>query len=459
MAVFLLLLLSASSLFSASFDEVVSLALTASPDAEAAELNHEAMLLDIMEAELDDVYDFSVETAISPLSDGMDSIDVQSLSFSMISPDDNTSLTASVPFSIYYDGSGGDVFPSFSVSHVFDWGYTDDVLEDLQAEALRISASHTYDADRAAIKRSILSLAREILSNECSMLEAEMALHDAASELDDSIALEIVTEGSVGYLELELAERRAEDLISIYEEEESELLARYIAYTGDEWSGISGIPMPEFPDVTSVAVSSALEEAIIDSRIAEEEVLIAESEYNPMRMTAGASAEGGISLGNASEIPIASLYGSVGLEVDDFSIFAEGGGEWDQDLQFIPSLTLLASWRSGNDESEEIALRSLRNNARIRASEASDARRDFEESKDDIANQIMDWRRDWSEMEAEIRYRTALAELSEEKLERGMISADEMDDIATELDVLMLERDILLLDGHILAAEAEELLF
>ena len=35
MAVFLLLLLSASSLFSASFDEVVSLALTASPDAEA----------------------------------------------------------------------------------------------------------------------------------------------------------------------------------------------------------------------------------------------------------------------------------------------------------------------------------------------------------------------------------------------------------------------------------------
>ena len=108
MAVFLLLLLSASSLFSASFDEVVSLALTASPDAEAAELNHEAMLLDIMEAELDDVYDFSIETAISPLSDGMDSIDVQSLSFSMISPDDNTSLTASVPFSIYYDGSGGD---------------------------------------------------------------------------------------------------------------------------------------------------------------------------------------------------------------------------------------------------------------------------------------------------------------------------------------------------------------
>ena len=118
MAVFLLLLLSASSLFSASFDEVVSLALTASPDAEAAELNHEAMLLDIMEAELDDVYDFSIETGISPLSDGMDSIDVQSLSFSMISPDDNTSLTASVPFSIYYDGSGGDVFPSFSVSHV-----------------------------------------------------------------------------------------------------------------------------------------------------------------------------------------------------------------------------------------------------------------------------------------------------------------------------------------------------
>lgn len=53
MAVFLLLLLSASSLFSASFDEVVSLALTASPDAEAAELNHEAMLLDIMGAELD----------------------------------------------------------------------------------------------------------------------------------------------------------------------------------------------------------------------------------------------------------------------------------------------------------------------------------------------------------------------------------------------------------------------
>lgn len=61
MAVFLLLLLSASSLFSASFDEVVSLALTASHDAEAAELNHEAMLLDIMGAELDG-YIFAAET-------------------------------------------------------------------------------------------------------------------------------------------------------------------------------------------------------------------------------------------------------------------------------------------------------------------------------------------------------------------------------------------------------------
>ena len=460
----MMLYLSAAMLAAASYDDIVRTALSDSPDAVAAELSHEAGLLSVLEAELDDAYGFSVTMAASPLSDGMSAIDVSSLSFSMTAPDDDTSFTASMPCGVRYDGQGGSISPSASVEHVFDWGHDDEDLKDMQAAALRISVLREYLADRAAIRRNVLSLVTELLENERSAMEASLELDDASRELRDAVSLGIVTEGSIGFLELELARQRAEDSLRICGEEKEELMARYEAYLGAGWDGIEDIPMPVFPDVSGATTSSLLEEADMQRRIAEEEVLVTESAYNPMRMTAGAEAGGSIPLGQGlfSDASLngrsASLYGSIGWEGNDFSVSAQGGGVWDDDLRFTPSLTVMGSWRSGNDESEDLALRSLRNEARIRASEAADARRTFEQERDSIANRIISWEREWSEMEAEIRYRTALAEMAETKLGRGMITEDDLRDTEAGLSMLLIDRDILLLEGQSLAAEAEALL-
>ena len=327
----MMLYLSAAMLAAASYDDIVRTALSDSPDAVAAELSHEAGLLSVLEAELDDAYGFSVTMAASPLSDGMSAIDVSSLSFSMTAPDDDTSFTASIPFGVRYDGQGGSISPSASVEHVFDWGHDDEDLKDMQAAALRISVLREYLADRAAIRRNVLSLVTELLENERSAMEASLELDDASRELRDAVSLGIVTEGSIGFLELELARQRAEDSLRICGEEKEELMARYEAYLGAGWDGIEDIPMPVFPDVSGATTSSLLEEADMQRRIAEEEVLVTESAYNPMRMTAGAEAGGSIPLGQGlfSDASLngrsASLYGSIGWEGNDVSVSAQGG--------------------------------------------------------------------------------------------------------------------------------------
>lgn len=462
--VLFLLLFITAALSASSYDEIVQAALSSSPDASAAELSHEAGLLSLLEAELDDDYVFGVSFAVLPFADSMNVADVTGLSFSMTAPDEDTSISAGLPFGVRYDGTGGSLSPYLSVEHVFDWGHNDELLKDLQADALRISAERAYEADLIAIRRSVLSLVSEILANESSRLEATMEYEDASKELSDSLSLGIVTQGSIGMMELELMMQRAEDQLRIADEEKTELLSRYRAYTGLDWDGIDDIPLPAFPDVASAYTSSSLEEAAIEQRIAEEEVLIAQSEYNPHRMTAGAEASGAISLGQglysdgSGSGQSVSLYGMLGWEGDDFTIAAEGGGIWDDDLRFTPSLTITGSWQSGNDESEDLTLRTLRNTARIRASEASDARREFAESRDAIANDILAWERSWAEMEADIRYREALCSMAELKHDRGMITDDELDDAYTELEILRLERDILLIEGLSLEAEAEELL-
>ena len=449
-----------SLLYAAEYEEIMRSALSDSPSAEQAEIHHESGLISLLEAELDDEYDFSAEIAVSPLDDGIRRLNVDSLSFSLVTPDDDTTISASVPFAFAYDMSGGFLVPSASFRHVFDWGHDDETLKDLQREVLGMSVSREYQEDMLSIKRSVISILSELLSNEKAAKEAEEALRDAVKEKEDALTLGIVTKDSLSYLELELGEQRAEDSLAILQKEHEALVIRYQTLTGLEWDGLEVIPEPSFPDILSCTASSAVKEADIQAEIAREEVLVAESLQNPEHLVTGVNAGGYIGIGEgirSEENPL-SLEGVIGWEGKNWTLTVSGGGVWDSFFSFSPQLTLSAGFQSGSGKSDELEMRSLRNTARMREVEASDQRRSFNENVQDLWGRILRWEREKGELEATLRYQEALSGMQELKYERGMITKEELDESRNELSSLAIDYDIKKLEGLALEAEAESLI-
>lgn len=435
------------------------------PEAEGAELAYEAGIISVAQSALDDTADYSISFAADPLSEMDDGIlRVSELSFSAILPDDDTTITASIPSGLRYDGRGAVLSPSASISHTFDWGHDDDRLRNLQTEALRLSVERQYGTDILSIRRSVISLISELISNERGLLSSQEELRDIDREINDSLKLGIITEGSIVYEELMLERKRAEDSIGIGEREKEELLLRFRTLTGLEWDGADDIPEPIFPDVLSAEVSSVVSEAELELLIAEEDVLLEESDQNPRQLTIGGSAggnaevaEGLYSITGIREDPI-YLEGTIGWEGDDWSVSASGGGRWDYRFDFSPSLSLAASWHSGTSESDELRLRSLRNTARIRSDDYYDARRSFDEDKEDIWGRMLSWQREMAELEAETDYRNALYEMILVKYERGLATGEDVHDAELDIRLLDFDRDILLLEGLLLQNEAETLI-
>lgn len=435
------------------------------PEAEGVELAYEAGLISVAQSALDDTADYSISFAADPLSEMDDGIlRVSELSFSAILPDDDTTITASIPSGLRYDGRGAVLSPSVSISHTFDWGHDDDRLWDLQTEALRLSVERQYGTDILSIRRSVISLISDLISNERELLSSQEELRDIDREINDSLKLGIITEGSIVYEELMLERKRAEDSIGIGKREKEELILRFRTLTGLEWDGADDIPEPIFPDVLSAEVSSVVSEAELELLIAEEDVLLEESDQNPRRLTIGSSAggnaevaEGLYSITGIREDPI-YLEGTIGWEGDDWSVSASGGGRWDYRFDFNPSLSLAASWHSGTSESDELRLRSLRNTARIRSDDYYDARRSFDEDKEDIWGRMLSWQREMAELEAETDYRNALYEMILVKYERGLATGEDVHDAELDIRLLDFDRDILLLEGLLLQNEAETLI-
>ncbi len=457
--VFVLLFLQLFAVHSASYDEIMSSSLSGSYLAEEAEIRHSAGLISISEAELDDEIMLGAELSVSPLLNNMEAVSVDDLSFSFTSPDSDTKFSASLPFAIAYDRSGGYLSPSASFRHVFDWGHDDDELEDLQVEVLRLSVSREYEEDMLSLERSVISILTELLTNEKDIKEAREALSDAQAEESDAVTLDLMSEDSLAFLELQLARERAEDTLLILERERNALVLRYHSLTGLEWDGVEDIPDPSFPDILAFTTSSAVDEARLQAEIAKEEVLVTESLQKPERLVTGLDASSMIEMGqgwDSTSSPL-SLSASIGWEGDSWSLIASGGGNWDADFAFSPQLTITASWENGSSESDDLTLRSLRNTARMRSVEAANARREFQESSEDLWSSIVRWEREKAELDADVRYQNAFCEMQELKYERGLITQEELEDSSDELSSLLLELDIKKLEGLALEAEAESL--
>lgn len=447
-------------LHGASYVDIISNAETRSAAAAEALLQRDAGLIATAGMEVEEGADLSFSIQAEPLYEDSSAVRLSELGFSAVIED--TSLSASLPFGVSYDGSAAFVSPSASVSHAFDWGRDDDLLESMQIESSRLSVDREYSAAMLSIRSNVISVMGSLLLNEASSIRAEEELSDFLRDRSDALVLGSYAEGSL-LDEAQLLEiRRAEDTLAILDLERSELEKRFMRLAGAEWTGVEGIPFPSFPDILSTEGSSELRMAELQASIAEEELLLAESGLSPSRLVVDASVSGTAYFGERPLMGGMRLSDSVsvdgGLEWEgkEWTVSASGGGSWERDGGFSPSLTIGAAWHdAGLSESEDLEIRGLRNTALIRRADYLEERRSFEEEGNALWNRILSWQRDWAEAEAEMSYLKASHDNLSQMLDRGLITAEKLHDSAVEIEALEHEMDALLLDGLSLQAEAE----
>ncbi len=451
-----IIMLLPAFLNAASFSDIMTAAQTHGTAVSSAAEEYESGMIGAYLASLDDKPSFTVSAAVSPLDDDLSSVDIGDLSFSAVLPDGDTTIRASIPMRVSYDGSSADFYPSLSAEHVFDWGHGDDALMDLQAAQLRLSAETGYQSSLLSFRSRVISAISSILSSDLSIADAEETLRDLEKEMSDAVSLGDITEGSLLHEEMLLEIRRAEDTLDNLDEEREALLLVFSNLTGLEWDGVEDIPLPVFPDMLSAESSSSLEAAAIEARIASENLLIAESELSPSKLTVGGDVSSSVHAGSSTGDEGIAVTGTAGWSGRSVSISVSGGGAWDRDWTFTPSLTIAGSWTSNpTDERDRLELRQLMNEAVIKRNDLRDAEVSFAEEGADIWNRILSWQMEWDELEAEIRYREALLENIRTRYSRGLAAEEEVHDAEHLLATLGIERSILILSGLSLESEAE----
>ncbi len=463
LTVLAILFLFQVSVMAQTFSEICQSAENVSSDARMARLEYQSRLIALEEAELEDRTDYSVSFSVSPLEDDNRIVAVPELSFSAVLPDDDTEMTASIPFSVRYDGEGALISPSASVSHVFDWGHDDEALKALQNASTRLSVSREHESAFLTLRMNVISAIAGLLENERSMMEEKENLRDLQRALETDLRLGNLSESSLLYVEEELTIKRTEDRIRSLEEEKSELLRRFENITGLEWEGVADIPYPLFPDILSYTSSSSVEESRLYAEIAKEEYLLESSRQKPRRLMVGGTIAGDIYTGAGLGLNSAvndrdriSALGEIGWEGKSWSFGLSGGGSWDDDYTFTPQVTLSGSWQSNSSsESDELTLRALRTDTEMRERGYLDALLSFETESAELWNRLLAWKRDFSELQADIDYRSALLENTKLRFERGLATEEDMHDAALELELLSIDRSVLLLEGLSLECEIE----
>ena len=455
-----LLMLSLSALSAASLDQVLSHVSAESISAENYRISYENNLISIQSSELDESVEYAVQFETLPLQGSGEGIDIPSLSFSVTTPDDDTSITLSMPFSASYDGSGSIYHPGIGISHTFDFGRDDEYLEDLQNAASRISTERTYSSSILSIQRSVLELSASIYSAELQADEERRELAELERDKAEDIELGIITPGSVEADEYDISIKLSEDNIASYERQLRIYTESFKALTGLDWEPYDSVPEPSFPSSFLFDGNSEVEEYRVEAEAAREAYLVEYSSQHPQKLSLSLDADGTVSYEDVLSSDGIEVTATAGWESGGWSVYLSGGGSWSrEDGGFVPSIAIGGSWRSDTqDRQDELYLDMLSNESLLRQNEYIVALSDYREDMLSIISDITDWQAERERKANDIEYRTAMLERQRILFSRGLAVSDDVSDAEFELEKAERKLEIIKLEGHSLMLSLESLM-
>ncbi len=443
-----LMLLSSLPLLAASLEEVISRAEANSPDVRASYITYQNDLLAIERNALPDPEVWSASFEADPTYSENSVYGVSASDFTLsYSPDEDTSISVSAPFSVLYTGEEGSVYPGISASHTFDFGYDEDIYRNVQNEYSLVSAESSYQADLMRFRRSVVETIRMIYQTDEEIRAAKEEIDDIRTEIEESLILREISESSVEYLEMMLSLKRLEGEMEALTLERDAYAALFREIAGFSFEPLDEIPMPEI-DFTMPDGNSATEMARLEAATALEYFNYENSLLNPSAITLSGGVDGAIYAVSSADDSISANAG-LSYDADSWGLYMRGNGSWSlRDGSFIPSLTVGGYWSSdGSTESERIYLERLYNDYSVKSSSYRSALSDFAAEGRSYLQSVIAWKSSLSEQLAEIEYWEASAALNRAMLERGLLSSEDADDAESGLLSAQKALEILYLEG------------
>ena len=457
---FFIFLLLSRALASADLSDVLSYASGESIEAENYRISYENSLLSIRSSELPDSAEYSVSFSAMPLHDEIGGVSVDELSFSAVTPDDDTVITLQVPFSVSYDRSGSLYHPGIGISHTFDFGHDDEAYEELQNAASRLSTERTYRSAIISIKRSVLDLSSSIYSVDLQIEEEERNLSKLRKEKEEDIGLGIIGQDSIEAAEYDIAIKLAKDNIASLVRQRNIYTESFDTLTGLEWEPYDFVPDPVFLPYQHIDGNSETEEAKLLAEAASEAYLVEYSSQHPEKLSFSLAADSTLNQSKALTAEGLDISATARYDSDAWSFYLTGGGAWEGGFQsFSPSLSIGGSWKSKTSErQDELYLEMLANERLLKQNEYVVALSDYREDMISMVSSITAWQAERERQDNEIEYRKALLEQQRIFYGKGLAVQDDVSDAEFELRKAEMELIIMKLEGLSLSLSLEYLL-
>ena len=203
-----------------------------------------------------------------------------------------------------------------------------------------------------------------------------------------------------------------------------------------------------------------MKEAYYEMEIASEEYLVEKSRIKPLNLTLGGNVSSTVGIGelissSAEENLKAGL--SLALNTDEWNVEVSGGGSWDRNYRFSPSLSIGAVWsRNTEKDSDTVTLKRLMNDALSASNDYQKALIDDYDEKESLLSSILSWKRSYADAEDECAYRHAMLLYQEELYKRGLGTEEDLSDASLEAEAAEYDLKIAKLNGLSLMLDALE---
>ncbi len=449
-----------------SLEDIVTKALGQSSQIQNLEITKTNALLSLDIAQADETVDIAVTTGdITAAYDTTSSTYVFSTTgagATFILPDDGETTISVSSGNVYYTASGNAyaASPEISVDHTFVYGYTDDYRSDIVNAQSKVVAVNTYETSKLNFTGTIYTQISSLLANEQSIKQTQKDIDDLKRDLDQSLKLKLLDEGSISYQSKQQEIAKNEATLTGLQASRGLLLKQFATITEFTWEGVDAIKEPKLDFSSKADGNSSVKIKELDLALAKEDLALKLAELNNKNLKVG----GSLSYAKTNDTSLYTSYSttdaldsslSATLSSKQFSVTAKLNGNYDMVANdFTPSVTVGGSWNNNpTNKADNLMVQQLQNEVLLAQLEYNSALTDYQQSAISLENDIASWKLTYTLLKQTMEYNKQLLAQQKQLFSQGLAAQADVDDASFTVEMDSYDLATTLLDG--LALENE----
>ncbi len=495
-----LLVLTPSSLFSASLDEIIKTSYGSSEEIKRYELDRRntALTVSIGEAKEElgiSVTSGNVSAEYNPSTGNYEFATTGTKATITLPNDGKTAITVGTgPVSYTTNSNRYALNPEVSASHTILYGDSGDNRSTLLNKQSALLGTHKYESNLVQFENSIINQIKALLTNEKSISETLKNIVVQQKVLSDALTLRTFSRDSVAYKELENSMTRLQGTLASLVHNQELLESQYTDLTSQSWNSNvrlgpalaklettnlsefkaetlldaltwDGLPSIREPNLTfekNPNGNTAVALKGLELDLAQEDLKLAKADLTNKNL----KIEGGTSFYSSKyqkttiippsikDVTVKNIDAHVGasFSANTYSFGAGFGGSYDLDAnQFTPTLTVSGSWNNNPTQlTEQLNIQKLENSAMLASITYNDALQEYLYTASSIQSQVAAWLLEYGLLKSTIAYNVKALEQQEALFAKGLTTRSSVDNARFAVGQDEYEKALTLLQGRLL---------